>query len=70
MVALKAVHGWSRALLAYAQYAAYLGWSRRLGKGRARTVRQTVLAAAVSVMLVPLASDSQDVGHCQAAEPL
>lgn len=33
-----------------------LGWSRRLGKGRAHTVKQTLAAAAVPVMLAPLAS--------------
>jgi len=39
-----------------------LGWSRRLGKGRARTVKQTLAAATVPVMLVPLAPVSGDVG--------
>lgn len=39
-----------------------LGWSRRLGKGRARTVKQTLVAAAVPVMLVPLAPGSRDAG--------
>jgi Universal stress protein family len=33
-----------------------LGWSRRLDPGRAGTVRRTVAAAAVPVMLVPLVS--------------
>jgi nucleotide-binding universal stress UspA family protein len=31
-----------------------LGWSRRLDRGRARTVRRTVAGAAVPVLLVPL----------------
>jgi len=35
-----------------------LDWSRRLDKGRARTVEQTLVAAEVPVMRVPLASDS------------
>lgn len=33
-----------------------LGWSRQPGPGRARTVRHTVLAATVPVLLVPLAA--------------
>jgi nucleotide-binding universal stress UspA family protein len=39
-----------------------LGWSRQLDPGRARTVRHTVLAAAVPVLLVPLAAADGDFG--------
>ena len=39
-----------------------LGWSRRLGKGRAHTVKQALSAATVPVLLVPLAPDSQVIG--------
>ena len=39
-----------------------LGWARRLGKGRAATVRQTLSAAMVPVMLVPVAPGARDVG--------
>lgn len=38
-----------------------LGWARRLSRGRARTVKRTVAAATIPVMLVPLVPDSQDV---------
>ena len=46
-----------------------LGWSQHLDPGRARTVRRTVRDAVVPVMLVPMASDWRDVGHCQQAGP-
>jgi hypothetical protein len=39
-----------------------LGWARRLGKGRALTVKQTLSAATVPVMLVPVAPGARDVG--------
>lgn len=45
-----------------------LGWSRQLDPGRARTVRRAILDSVVPVMLVPLASEWRDVGHCQPAE--
>jgi nucleotide-binding universal stress UspA family protein len=39
-----------------------LGWSQRLDKGRAHTVRQAIAAALVPVMLVPVAPGPRDVG--------
>lgn len=45
-----------------------LGWSQQLDPGRARTVRRAVLDAVVPVMLVPMASEWRDVGHCERPE--
>jgi nucleotide-binding universal stress UspA family protein len=45
-----------------------LGWSRQLDPGRARTVRHTVLSAAVPILLVPLVVPQKDIGPFDAGD--